>query len=104
RDRPQIPGTLVGDVFFSGFRRRYSRTRLRVVLAQGDRTRRSHVELLADARQALIHSTPTAREIRRTMIVSEIKICVIVKSFAQRVRTGASVGPNVELVVKAMKR
>ena len=31
----------------------------------------------------LIHSTPTAREIRRTMIVSEIKICVIVRSFAQ---------------------
>ena len=30
-----------------------------------------------------VHSTPTAREIRRTMIVSEIKLCVIVRSFAQ---------------------
>jgi hypothetical protein len=52
----------------------------------------------------LLHKTPTAREIRRTMIVREIRLWAIVKSFAHGVRTGESVGPNVELVVKAMKR
>src|SRR6266705_2044388 len=36
RDRPQVPGALVGDVFFPGFHRRASRAGVRVVLAQGD--------------------------------------------------------------------
>jgi hypothetical protein len=47
---------------------------------------------------------PTAREISKTTIVSEIKIWIIVRIFAQRASNGASVGPNVELWVKATKR
>jgi hypothetical protein len=37
-------------------------------------------------------------------IVSEIVICIMVKSFAQRASSGASVGPKVELWVSATKR
>lgn len=53
---------------------------------------------------AMPYKTPTAREISRTTIVSEIEIWVIVRTFAQRASTGASVGPKVELCVKAINR
>jgi hypothetical protein len=53
---------------------------------------------------AMPYKTPTARAINRTTIVSEIKIWVIAKTFAQRASTGASVGPKVELCVKATNR
>ena len=49
------------------------------------------------------HRTPTAREINKMIIVSEIKIWIIAKTFAQRASNGASVGPKVELCVKATK-
>jgi len=53
---------------------------------------------------AMVYKTPTAREISRTTIVSEIEIWVIAKTFAQRASSGASVGPKVELCVKATNR
>jgi hypothetical protein len=53
---------------------------------------------------AMPYKTPTAREISRTTIVSEIEIWVIAKTFAQRASSGASVGPKVELCVKATNR
>jgi len=53
---------------------------------------------------AMAYKTPTAREISRTTIVSEIEIWVIAKTFAQRASSGASVGPKVELCVKATNR
>jgi hypothetical protein len=50
------------------------------------------------------YKTPAAREIRRITMLSEMKICIIARIFAQRARSGASVGPKVELWVKATKR
>src|SRR5438034_10455518 len=50
------------------------------------------------------YKPPTACEISRTTMVSEIKIWTIVKTFAQRASNGASVGPKVELCVKATNR
>jgi len=40
----------------------------------------------------------------KTTMLSEMKIWHIVRPFAQRANTGASVGPKVELVVNAIKR
>ena len=48
--------------------------------------------------------TPTAREMSKITIVSEIKIWIIARTFAQRASSGASVGPKVELWVKATNR
>lgn len=50
------------------------------------------------------YKTPTAREISSTTMVKEIKIWTIARIFAQRASNGASVGPKVELCVKATKR
>jgi cytochrome c peroxidase len=50
------------------------------------------------------YSTPTAREISRITMLNEMKICIIARIFAQRASSGASVGPKVELWVKATKR
>ena len=57
-----------------------------------------------DSDRQISHIAPTAPEISKTTIVSEIKIWIIVRIFAQRASNGASVGPNVELWVKATKR
>ena len=56
------------------------------------------------ARGLASYRTPTAREISKTTILSEIKIWIIARTFAQRASSGASVGPNVELCVKATNR
>ncbi len=53
---------------------------------------------------ATVHSAPTAAEISNTTMQSEIEIWIIARSFAQRASNGASVGPNVELCVKAINR
>ena len=53
---------------------------------------------------SVFHNAPTAREIRSTTIEREMKTWIIARIFAQRARSGASVGPKVELWVKAMKR
>jgi sugar phosphate permease len=50
------------------------------------------------------HNAPTAPEISKTMMLKERKIWIIAKTFAQRARSGASVGPNVELCVNATNR
>jgi hypothetical protein len=50
------------------------------------------------------YKPPTACEISRTTIVREIKIWTIARIFAQRASNGASVGPKVELCVKATNR
>ena len=51
-----------------------------------------------------VHSAPTAAEISRTTMLSEITIWIIARTFAQRASSGASVGPNVELCVNATNR
>ena len=51
-----------------------------------------------------VHSVPTAAEISKTTMLSEIKIWIIARTFAQRASSGASVGPNVELCVNATNR
>src|SRR5262249_19346657 len=48
-----------------------------------------------------LYNAPTAPEISSTIILSEIKIWIIARTFAQRASSGASVGPNVELCVNA---
>ena len=50
------------------------------------------------------YSAPTAAEISKTTMQSEMKIWIIARTFAQRWSSGASVGPNVELCVNATKR
>src|ERR1700747_378255 len=50
------------------------------------------------------YSTPTAREINRMTMLSEIQICTMERSLTQRARSGASVGPKVELWVNAINR
>ena len=50
------------------------------------------------------YSTPTAREISRMTMLSEMKTCTMANIFAQRASKGASVGPKVELCVNATKR
>jgi len=47
RDRPQVPGAVVGDVFSFGFHRRAPRAGVRVAAAQGDRARGSRGDLLS---------------------------------------------------------
>jgi len=37
-------------------------------------------------------------------MLSEMEICIIVRTFAHRARSGASVGPKVELCVNATNR
>ena len=46
----------------------------------------------------------TALAASNAMIVSEIRACSIMPSFAQRDKTGVSVGENAVLVLKARKR
>ena len=55
-------------------------------------------------RMTSTQSTPTAREIRRITMLSEMNICIMARIFAQRASSGASVGPKVELWVNATKR
>ena len=50
------------------------------------------------------YNAPTAAEISKTTMVSEIEIWIIARTFAQRASSGASVGPNVELCVNATNR
>ena len=50
------------------------------------------------------YNTPTACEISRTTIVREINTWIIARTFAQRASSGASVGPKVELCVKATNK
>ena len=59
-------------------------------------------DLLTVGNVGLEHSNG-ARD-QQYAILSEMKICTTVSSFAQRARRGASVGPKVELCVKAIKR
>ena len=58
----------------------------------------------SSALSAVPYSTPTAREMRRITILNEMEIWIIAKILAQRASNGASVGPKVELWVKATKR
>ena len=53
---------------------------------------------------ASFYNTPMAREMRRITMLSEMKIWIMARILAQRARSGASVGPKVELWVKATKR
>jgi hypothetical protein len=50
------------------------------------------------------YSAPTAAEISKTTMLSEMQIWIIARTFAQRASSGASVGPNVELCVNATNR
>src|SRR6266446_5353665 len=49
-------------------------------------------------------STPTAREMSRITMLSEIKTWIMASTLAQRASNGASVGPKVELWVNATNR
>jgi hypothetical protein len=60
--------------------------------------------ILKASRTRVTYSAPTAPEISKTTIPSEIKIWIIARTFAQRASSGASVGPKVELCVKATNR
>ncbi len=51
-----------------------------------------------------LQSTPTAREMSKMTMLREMDIWIMTKILAQRASNGASVGPKVELWVKAMKR
>ena len=50
------------------------------------------------------YSAPTAAEMSNTTMLSEMKIWIIARTFAQRASSGASVGPNVELCVNATNK
>jgi hypothetical protein len=52
----------------------------------------------------LPYNTPTAREISKITMLNEMKTWIIARIFAQRASKGESVGPKVELCVKATKR
>ena len=54
--------------------------------------------------KAANYKAPTAAEISKTTMLSEMKIWIIARTFAQRASSGASVGPNVELCVNATNR
>jgi len=54
--------------------------------------------------ESTTYSAPTAAEISKTTMLSEMKIWIIANTFAQRASRGASVGPNVELWVNATNK
>ena len=60
--------------------------------------------LLDAAMCADAYSAPTAAEISKTTMQSEIKIWIMARILAQRASSGESVGPNVELCVNATNR
>ena len=72
--------------------------------ARGARRRRCTASWLQVYNRLPVQSAPTAAEISKTTMLSEIKIWIIARTFAQRASSGASVGPNVELCVNATNR
>jgi hypothetical protein len=82
----------------------FDRQVVKAASVRGARRRRRTTSWLQLYNHLPVYSAPTAAEISKTTMLSEIKIWIIARTFAQRASNGASVGPNVELCVNATNR